>query len=276
MLGPSDCATDISGNLYITDKANNVIRKVNVATGIITTVAGNGYGAGSYTPTGGFSGDGGPALQAQMYEPFGVAVDIAGNIYISDSFNFRIRKVSVATGVITTIAGIGVGGYSGDGGLAVNAKIYYPEGLTVDSAGNVYFVDEAENDVRKITAATGIITTIAGMAGIPGTLSFEGGFSGDGGPATSAMLNGPIGIALDSAGNVYISDSGNDRIRKVNVSTGIIQTVVGNGLYGYAGDGGPATNAELIAPYGITIDSSDNMYIADYMNGVVRKVTPLP
>ena len=268
MYGPTACAADSSGNLYLADDANNVIRKVSIATGIITTVAGNGADAG--TPMGTFSGDGGPALLAGINHPFGVAVDGAGNLYIADTGNQRIRMVSAATGIITTIAGTGTAGFSGDRGLATSAEVYNPEGLAVDSSGNVYFAEQANNVIRKVTAATGVISTIAGEA------NFEGGFSGDGGPAILANLSAPLDVALDSAGNVYVIDSSNERVRKITVSTGIIQTVAGSGRQGYAGDGGPATQAELSAPHGITLDSKGVMYIADYANGAVRKITPVP
>jgi len=268
MYGPTACATDPSGILYLADDANNVIRKVSIDTGIITTVAGNGVYAGS--PQGTFSGDGGPALLAGINHPNGVAVDGAGNVYIADTYNQRIRVVSAATGIITTIAGTGVGGYSGDGGPATNAELYNPGGLAVDSAGNVYIAEEANNVVRKITAGTGIISTIAGIAG------FQGGFGGDGGLATKALFRDPSGVALDSTGDVYVTDSRNERVRKITVSTGIIQTVVGNGTSGFTGDGGAATSAGLFSPDGITFDSKGAMYIADYANGAVRKVTPVP
>ena len=267
IYGPSDCALDAAGNLYLADDANNVIRKVAAGTGIITTVVGNGFQAGS--PNGGFAGDGGPALKAEINHPFGVALDKAGDLYVADTSNYRVRRVDAVTGVITTVAGNGTGGYSGDGGLAINAELYNPEGLAVDSAGNLYIAEQANDDIRRVDAVTGVITTVAGTGG-----ASNSGFSGDGGAATSAKLNAPVGVALDAAGNLYISDTSNMRIRRVTVSTGIIQTVVGGAGQGYAGNGGPSANAELNNPWKITFDGRGTMYIADYTNSVVRMVTP--
>jgi sugar lactone lactonase YvrE len=258
LSGPWGVALDSAGNLYIGDGPD--IRKI--SNGVITTVAGNG--------TTGFSGDGGPATSAQLSEPYGVAVDSSGNLYISDSGNNRIRKVS--NGVITTVAGDGMEGYSGDGGPATSAWLYNPYRVAVDSAGSTYiaetspYLDIGNDRIRKVS--NGVITTVAGN----GTT----GFSGDGGPASSAELDQVDGVAVDSAGNLYISDGGNGRIRKV--SNGVITTVAGNGTGGYSGDGGPATDAEL-SPDGIAVDSSGNLYIADtgfhirkVSNGVITTV----
>ena len=262
-LGPPfDLAVDSVGNLYIADWLNGRIRKVAANTGIISTVAGNG--------TLGYSGDGGPATSAELGNPYGVTVDSADNIYIADPSNKRIRKVAANTGIISTVAGNGTYGYSGDGGPATSAELDAPQGVTVDSAGNLYIADSGNNVIRKVTAATGIISTVAGNGYGAGTDT--GGYSGDGGPATSAELNNPNGVAVDSTGNLYIADYGNQRIREVTAATGIISTVAGNGTLGYSGDGGPATSAELSNPYGVTVDSASNLYIADRNNQRIRKV----
>ena len=178
-------------------------------------MAGNG--------TAGHSGDGGPATSAELSYPSGVAVDTAGNIYIADSTNNRIRKVAASTGDISTVAGNGTAGYSGDGGAATSAELSNPIGVVVDAAGNIYIADEVNNRIREVTASTGIITTVAG----DGTR----GYSGDGGAATSAELYYPFGVSVDAAGNIYIADYGNARVRKVTASTGIITTVAGCLLY---------------------------------------------
>jgi sugar lactone lactonase YvrE len=250
---PTGVAFDAAGNMYIADPQNMRIRKVTPA-GIITTYAGNG--------TGGYSGDGGAATAAELYKPWGVAVDAAGNLYIADELNSRIRKVTVA-GIITTIAGTGTAGYSGDGGQATAAQLHQSNGVAVDAFGNLYLADEGNQCIRKVNTA-GIISTIAGGIG-------TGGYSGDGGAATAAELHQPSGVAVDAAGNMYIADELNSRIRKVNTA-GIISTVAGNGTGGYSGDGGAATAAELYYPTGVALDGSGNMYIVDYFNMRIRKV----
>ena len=225
--------------------------------GLINTVAGNG--------TNGYSGDGGTATSAELSTPDGVAVDTAGNIYIADTQNCRIRKVTASTGTISTVAGNGTCGYAGDGKAATSAELFEPSGVAVDSANNIYIADWDNSRIRKITVSTGIISTVAGN----GTR----GFSGDGGKATSAKMNSPFGVALDSAGNIYIADVDNYRIRKVTVSTGIISTVAGNGTAGFSGDGGKATSAELQGPSGVAVDTASNIYIADSYGNRIRKVT---
>ena len=249
--GPAGVAVDASGNVYIADDYNSRIRKVNTS-GIITTIAGTGVN--------GYSGDNGPSTAAEINDPHGIAVDAIGNVYICDELNSRVRIINIM-GIITTIAGTGLPGYSGDNTEATSAEIDHPYGVAVDLTGNIYFTEWTNNCVRKINTA-GIITTIAG--GNP-TL----GFSGDKGPATAADFHIPIGIAIDKAGNIFIGDSYNNRVRKID-QTGIITTYAGTGLEGYSGDNGPAIDAELYGPIGITVDISGNLYIADYSNGRIR------
>jgi len=252
---PNFLCHDALGNLLIADYHNNVIRKISKS-GVITTIAGNGVG--------GYSGDGGSATAAKLRGPMGVAVDAAGNIYITDLNNHVVRKVNTV-GVISTVAGNGFSGYGGDGGPATNAKLNLPYGLVFDDKGNCYVADALNYSVRKINSA-GIITTIAGN----GTK----GFSGDGGPATNAQFKYLGGLALDnSSGDVYVADYANHRIRKVNKS-GVISTFAGTGVIGNNGDGGPASAAALNGPNGVYIDNLGYVYIVDNYANVVRKVTP--
>jgi sugar lactone lactonase YvrE len=303
-------ATDAANNLYIADMDNRRIRQINPA-GIITTVAGNG-GDGL------FSGDGGPAVQAQLNHPSGVAVDSAGNIWIADTFNNRIRMLSSSgiittmagsgaagdsgdggpasaaqlrwpggmtfdhsgnllvadvlhhrvrmitpAGIITTAAGNGTAGYSGDGGPATGAQLFAPKDVALDASGNLYIADNFNNRVRMVSSA-GVMVTAAG-GGLPGS-----GFSGDGGSATSAQLNGPTGVAVDDAGSLYVADTGNFRVRKISPS-GMITTIAGTGVQGYSGDGGPATRAQLAVPVGVKVDGAGNVYIAD--GASIRRVS---
>jgi len=255
LQGPDDLAGDSYGNLYIADTWNNRIRKV-TPDGRITTVAGTGVA--------GYSGDGGPATAAQLSFPSGIALDAPGNLYVADTSNRRVRKIS--NGVITTIAGDGTSGDSGDNGPATAAKLSGPGGITTDAAGNVYFSDLWNNRIRKVTT-DGMITTVAGN-----TTGYR--FRGDGGLATSAQLWFPKGIAIDPAGNLYIADFLNNRIRKVTVVDGVIRTIAGNGKVSDSGDGGPATSAQLNSPRAVVADSANNIYIADTSNYRVRKVAP--
>ena len=252
----ADVAVDSAGNVYIADSYEMVIRKVSAATGIITTVAGNG--------TQGYAGDGGLATSAELNTPEGVAVDAGGNLYIADSNNSRIRMVAASTGIISTVAGNGTPGLSGDGGLATNAELNWANGVAVDSAGDIYIADSENHSVREVAASSGIINTIAGNS--------VAGYSGDGGPATSAELNLPVSVAVDAHGNVYILDTGANVVREVSASSGTIATVAGNGTAGYSGDGGPAISAEFNAYHGIAVDGAGNLYISDSFNNVIRMV----
>jgi len=260
---PTDVAIDASGNMYISDMNNNRIRKVN-SSGIITTIAGTGIE--------GFSGDGGPAISAELNNPSRIELDNKGNMYITDGGNSVIRKIN-SSGIISTIADNETAGYSGDGGPATLAQLY-GGGITVDNNSNLYIADFSNNVIRKVNSL-GIITTIAGNGFGAGT--GNGGYTGDGGSAILAELNGPAGIAIDASGNIYVGDMYNNVVRKIN-SSGIISTIAGNGYGantlrgGFGGDGGPATLAYLSNPNGVTIDGNRNIYIADSYNQRIREV----
>jgi sugar lactone lactonase YvrE len=300
--GPSGIAYDATGNLYIADSLNHVIRKVTPA-GVVSIVAGTGVE--------GFSGDGSAATSAQLDTPKGVAVDTNGNLYIADSRNNRIRKVTGTT--ITTVAGTGVvgsaitqlalpsgiavdatgnlyiadtnnnrivkitgstpavfagtgqEGYTGDGAAATSAQLDTPTGVAVDSAGNVYIADRHNQAVRRV--ASGTITTIAGTGA-----SFAGSYSGDGGSATAAALAKPTSVAVDAAGNIYVADTNNQRVRLIANST--ISTLAGTGQQGYAGDGAAPASAILNAPQGAAVDATGNLSIADTLNQRIRSTAP--
>jgi sugar lactone lactonase YvrE len=225
---------------------------------------------------GAFSGDGGPAITARLNSPSGVAVDDKGNVYIADTQNHRVRKVNPG-GTITTFAGrsrvpsLSGGGLSGDGGPAISAELNSPLGVAVDGQGNVYIADTQNHRVRKVNPG-GTITTIAGT-GSGALPANQGGFSGDGGPATAAQLSGPRGVAVDGQGNVYIADYYNNRVRKVNPG-GTITTIAGTGVRGDFGDGGNAISAQLDGPTGVAVDGKGNVYVVDHGNDRLRKVSP--
>lgn len=258
---PRGVALDVDGNLFIADPSAQRVLKVS-ASGMITTVAGTGRA--------GFSGDGGPASKADLYNPVAVVVDRAGNVLIADSYNDRIRKVS-PTGTITTVAGNGVHAFAGDGGPAILASLATPSGVAFDAVGSLLIADTNNQVVRRVLP-DGTILTVAGHGS-----NFPWGFSGDGGPATAATMRNPRSVAIDGSGNLLIADTGNHRIRKVD-TRGTITTVAGVGdgpdSGGYSGDGGPATSASLNLPVGIAIDSGGNVLFADSINGRIRRVDP--
>ncbi len=259
---PVALAIDSGGNIYFSDISNDIVRKFSVG-GNISTVAGS-YTVYTQTgnPLGGYAGDGSTATNALLNLPYGVAVDNSGNIYIADTLNHRIRKVSASNGNISTIAGNGTQG-TADTGAALNAHLNSPRGVAVDASGTVYIADTGNNRVLKLS--NGALTTVAGTG--------TAGFAGDNGLATNAQLWGPRGVAVDSAGNIYIADYTNQRIRMVS-SNGIITTIAGNGHTGYSGDGGPGTGAMLYQPSGVAVDSKFNVYVADTSNNVIRMLTP--
>jgi hypothetical protein len=253
---PLGVGTDLSGNVYIADFSNNRIRKVNVSTGIITTVAGTG--------SAGYNGDGILATSAALKSPFDVCTDKFGNIYIADEMNYRVRKITISTGLISTVAGTGVAGDGSDGILATSCQLSQPKHIAVDTAGNIYISDYKK--VRKVTITTGLISTIAGTS--------NGGYNGDDIPAITAQLGAPVGgIALDAAGNIYIADETNHRLRKVTRSTGLITTLAGNGFGGFSSDGIAASSSQLNYPNSVSLDATGNIYIADMNNNRIRKIS---
>jgi sugar lactone lactonase YvrE len=287
---PFGVAVDGSGDIFIADYNNSVIREVSASAGSISTFAGvavpdpnqMGHMIGLLE----YSGDGYLATDAELGflndTPYvaGLATDRSGNVFTADTLNQAVREVSASTGIITTIAGNGIPGYSGDGGPATGSQLSFPRDVAVDSSGNIFIMDTGNCVVRKITASTRVISTVAGTP--PDSAgNYYCGFSGDGGPATSAQLY-PIdlltpggGVAVDGSGNIFIADTGNGVIREVSASTGIITTVAGVGglsFVGFSGDGGPATSALMNAPYGVAVDGSDNIFIADTYNNAIREV----
>ncbi len=249
---PLGVALSADGVLYIADTYNHRIRAV-TADGIISTIAGTGEA--------GFSGDGGPATDAQLAYPTGIAIAPDGAVYIADTRNHRVRKLA-ADGAITTVAGAGAPGFSGDGGPATLARLNSPRGVAVSADGTLYIVDRENRRIRMV-ADDGRITTVAGNG--------SSGFNGDRGDAVTASLRAPYGVAVDALGNVYIADSFNHRVRQVSPS-GTIDTVAGGDLFGFSGDGWPAGQAALHYPLGVAVDIAGNLYIADSFNHRVRKV----
>ncbi|MEO6912273.1 MAG: Ig-like domain repeat protein, partial [Edaphobacter sp.] len=252
---PQGLALGAGDSLYIADTHNHRVRKLDLASGLITTIAGT---------TAGFSGDNGPATAARLDLPTALAVDANGNVYVADTQNYRIRKIAAASGILTTVAGNGVQGFSGDNGPATAAAIDSPSGLAIDAAGDLYFSDTHNHRVRRIAAATGIISTIAGTG--------TAGYSGDSSPGTAARLALPGGLSIDSAGNLYIADTGNQRIRRIDAITGAITTVAGNGTQTFSGDDGAATIAALDSPRSTTVSPAGRLTLADTGNQRVRQL----
>ncbi|MBX7221598.1 MAG: SMP-30/gluconolactonase/LRE family protein [Blastocatellia bacterium] len=252
--GSGSIGLDRSGNLVIADAFNHRVRRVDAKTGIITTLAGNG------NPT--YSGDGGPALAAALTGPFSVAVDGLGNVVVFDSGNSRVRRIDAITGIITTV--VGKSFENGDGGQAVGANLNGPAAAIFDTKGNLLVCDTRNHQIRKVDGVTGVITTLAGT-GSPG-------FAGDNGPATKALLNQPQGLAVDPRGNIFVSDSLNNRIRRIDTSTGTIVTVAGTGRPGFMGDGMNALMAELDTPTALALDEKGFIYIADSRNHRIRRL----
>jgi hypothetical protein len=277
---PEGLVVDGAGNIFFADTGNFVIREVVKSTGLIQTVAGNGKQ--------GYSGDGGPATSAQLNDPYGVFVDVFGNIFIADTDNFVIREVVASSGNIQTVAGNAMAGagYTGDGGPATAAQLDEPEGVFADGSGNIFIADTYNSVIREVTNSNGEIQTVAGSYY---AWNDSCNYSGDGGPPTSAQLCLPNGVLLDASGNILISDTENTVIRAVNtgsqqvtidgvaIQPDTIATIAGDATLGagYTGDGGPATSAQLNYPSGTVVDSSENLFIADTDNYVIREVTAL-
>jgi Big-like domain-containing protein len=262
---PNFAVTDGAGNVFIADANNNVIYEIVAATGILKIVAGTGVS--------GYAGDGRLAINAELAQPYSVVVDGSGNLFIADTDNSVIREVVAATGMIETVAGNASAACNltfGDGGPATSASLCFPFFAALDSQGNIFIADDGYSLIREVVASTSNIQTVAGSGGGIGF-----GYSGDGGPATSALLNGPGGVFVDSAGNLFIADTLNNVIREVAAATGIITTVAGNtsGTAGFSGDGGPAVGAEMNEPETVWGDDSGNFYVSDFFNNAIRKFT---
>jgi hypothetical protein len=259
LYGPAGVAVGSNGSVYVADQARHAIRQVDLSTGAISRIAGSGTDWGY-----GYGGDGGKATAAYLYSPSAVALDGNGHLFIADTRNNRVRAVDLASGVITTVAGNGTAGYSGDGGQATAAGIWGPQGVAVDAAGHLFIADTRNNRVRAVDLASGVITTVAGGG--------TAGYRGDGGQAIFARLSAPTGLAVDASGNLFIVDSGNQRIREVDPVTGLITTVAGNGAAAYSGEGGPAVAAALNNPTALAMDAGGNLFIADKGNVRVREL----
>jgi sugar lactone lactonase YvrE len=253
---PRALVLDASGSLFVADSDNSRVRRIDTRAGSISTVAGNGRTT--------IADDGAPAQSAALLRPRGIAVDSAGNVFVADTENHRIRKVDAVTGAIATMAG-GRRGPEGDGGAALSASLGFPSGIAMDSADNLYIADWEYSRIRKVDAATGLIATVAGSllpaAGL-----------GDNGPATSAALGQPRDVAVDRFGNLYIADTANHRVRRVDAATRVITTIAGTGNAGSSGDGGPALSASLDEPEGVVVDAAGSVYVSEHQGGRIRKI----
>ena len=253
---PMRVALDLEGNLYVTDAHQDRVRKVDINTGVITTVAGNGVS--------GYGGDGGPATGASLAVPHAARVDGEGNFYIADTRNHRVRRVDAETGIITTVAGTGEEGFSGDGVAAVEATVFSPLSVEVDRQDNVYIVDMDNLRIRRVDGETGVITTLAGNG--------EKGATENGAPALEIRFSRLRDVFIGGDGHMYIVDSENAQVYRLDLDSGIIHVVAGRGENGYGGDGGPATRALLHSPYSAAVDEGGNLYINDVSNRRVRWV----
>jgi hypothetical protein len=255
-----DAVVDSAGNMYVADMHGHRVRRVDKATGLVSTVVGTG------SP--GSGGDGGPGTAAELNRPINLTVDAGDKVYIADWDNGRVRRYDPATGVVTTVAGGGPPGAFGDGVAATSVWLQWPEGMDLDAAGNLYIAEFAANRVRRVDAATGIITTVAGRG--------HQASDGDGGSATTAGIFGPTSVRLDAAGNLYITDYYGNRLRFVDRATGIISTLAGDGQEGFAGDGGPATASRLYHPITTVFDFAKGyVYVGDAGNGRIRRIDNL-
>lgn len=254
---PFDVAFDTAGNMFFTDTFNHTIRRVDVGTGIITTVAGTGEA--------GYAGDDGPATQAKLNQPYGITLDRAGNIYVADRLNSCIRKITARSGNIETFAGNGRKGFAGDAGPATSASFVEPNGVALDCEKKWLFItDVADNRVRKVDLRTEIITTFAGTGAAAHT--------GDGGPSSSAGVFGARAVAVAADSTVYVLERQGSTLRRIDPATGIITTIAGTGGHGYAGDGGPAINAVFDRPKEMCLDSEGNIFIVDTENQAIRRI----
>jgi sugar lactone lactonase YvrE len=258
---PGGFFVTLSGDIYLSDTANHRIRRITAATGVIETIAGNG------TET--FSAETGPAISADIPSPGGIFVDAAGNVFVASSN--RVIKIDT-NGTISTVAGNGnTDTFHGDGGPATAASLFFPSSIVVDATGNIFICDTNNHRIRRVDAATGVISTYAGN-GMLDASGFSGTFAGDGGPATDASFNRPSDIAMDAAENLFVMDRENNRLRKIDATTGIVSTIAGNGEFSYSGDGGPATDATLGAPFGVHVGAAGDIFITDTQNLRIRMI----